>query len=465
MKKLYFYIIVAFLTSTVHLDCMIRSVEQRIANIKLDLNQEFGQPDDRDMFVVTVTRTPVASSAPAPLISHNEFEQVLKLLYASTVDAGCCLKRWWHGSDAAVSPTYSRDGVSLNQVIDNPLDIRGIQAIQRSSICSAAQDIGRYFIGNKMSGACKLVVFNEMFFSQLEPLDTDQKNFIERKLFDLSTSSSNAIFYPNFLYTETRHVTGTDVYGDLLRMGRNTRGGLAVIDTVIPGLTAGIVAAVNPSMIFSNTRRALRGCATVIQAAVPNNATHIDWEYLTNETYAIHDGVILTKNRKVGYFVESDAAVQRGVLYSSGSGHDESVVLGVHPLRDKLLRNVTIDLCLDLNLGIRRNSANHWTNPVPVGVRVGARDSSLHFVQSNSINPFYDVTNRENLPKETGVVHADKYPHPSWNVPSSTSRPQNIYLPYIDTVTGNVKDDFLGYKSVFSTRIVDSDYAFSFLKL
>lgn len=55
----------------------------------------------------------------------------------------------------------------------------------------------------------------------MDPLDTNQKNFIEGEIFGLSQHTPNTIFYPNFLYTETRNVPGRDVHNVLARMGAN----------------------------------------------------------------------------------------------------------------------------------------------------------------------------------------------------------------------------------------------------
>jgi hypothetical protein len=447
-------------------------MEAGITALKADLNAEFGQQADTDMFAITVTRTPIISSNPAPLISHSEFEQVLKLLYASCVNPGCWLTRWWRGSEAAIPPLYSRDGIVLNGIIDNGIDANGgLPAKTVSAVDFVKENIGRSFLKNNMRDACKLVVFNEMFFSQLEPLDTDQENFIERKIFDLSRSSPNTVFYPNFLYTETRNVPGSTVHGDLVRMGTNTSArGLAAIRNVLPASVGGAAVVHNPNMVFNDERRSLRACALEVnRRGVPNDGTLIDWEYLVNETHAINNGNVLTKYRKVGYFGESDSAIERGVLYDSGPGYDEAVLTGPHTLRDRLLRNISIDICLDLNLGIRRGGVNHWINP---GV-MAARDSSLHLIQSNSINPFYDcdlnprlnLVNRRNLPHNRGILHVDKYPHPSWNIPGAVNRPQDVYLPYFDTAAGDIKDDFLCCKDEFHLRIVESDYRFSFLRI
>ena len=97
-------------------------MDANVAALKSDLNAEFGRQAGDDMFVISVTRSPILSGS-APLISHNEFEQVLKLLYASCVNPGCWLTRWWRGSEAAPAPVYFRDNMTLNSAVDQPIDI------------------------------------------------------------------------------------------------------------------------------------------------------------------------------------------------------------------------------------------------------------------------------------------------------------------------------------------------------
>lgn len=462
MKK-NFYTVVVYI-GLMNLFCVdvLHGIFANVASLKSDLNTEFGYQASNDIFVVAVTRTPVSSlSGSAPLISHNEFEMVLELLYASCVYPGNWLSRWWRGNDATVSPPYSRGLVTLNDTVDNLIDSAGGLPISViNAVNSVKQDIGRYFISNNMRDACKLVVFNEMFFSQLEPLSTVQKDFIEGKIFDLSRSSLNTVFYPNFLYIETRNVSGLTVHNDLIRMGTNAGAyGSSGINSVFHGVISTFTA--NPSMFFNDAGRTLTQCARLVQRNVPNNNNLVAWKYLINETHTINGGSVLARYKKVGYFRENDNSIKNGALYDSGPGYDEAVLIGTNSLRDRLLRNISIDICLDLNIGIRSRGVNHWMNPsgTPLG------DSRLHIIQSNSIDPFYNPVNRMNLPVNRGIIHVDKYPHPSWNVPGMVNRPQDIYFPYIDARTGDLKDDFLHYKSEFHLRIAESDYRFSFLKI
>jgi hypothetical protein len=124
---------------------VLHGIETRIVTLKSDLNIEFGQLADADMFAITVTRTPISPGS-APLISHNEFEQVLKLLYASCVDPGCCLTRWWRGSEAAIPSPYYRNDIVLNDTVDNTIDdAGGLSARTVDAVGSVGQNMGRVF--------------------------------------------------------------------------------------------------------------------------------------------------------------------------------------------------------------------------------------------------------------------------------------------------------------------------------
>lgn len=307
-------------------------MDANVAALKSDLNAEFGRQAGDDMFVISLTRSPILSGS-APLISHNELEQVLRLLYASCVNPGCWLTRWWRGSEAAPAHVYSRENITLNSAADQPIDIaRSFPARTIEAINAISQSIGSYFIRNNMKNACKLVVFNEMFFSQLAPLTANQKNFIENKLLNLSKDSLNTVFYPNFLYTENRRVPGHTVYDSLVRMGveagaPNTGAsgtgasssgtpatpisGLDAIRAIFPNIAVNTVVSPNPTMIFNQAARSLNGCAREIRRRnVPNNGSPVDWEYLVNETYAINNGSVLTKYKKVELGISKKVTLQ-----------------------------------------------------------------------------------------------------------------------------------------------------------
>ena len=177
---------------------------------------------------------------------------------------------------------------------------------------------------------------------------------------------------------------------------------------------------------------------------------------LLNETSSLGRGKVLTRYKKVGYYSESDRDISSGALYDSGPGYDEAVGES-SSLQRVLLRNFTTDICLDLNIGVRQRSANHWINPL----ERQPRDSCLHIVQANSIDPFLNSINRSNLPLNRGIIHADKYPHPSWISPQSR-RPQNIFLPY-RSVNDKIVDDLVRHKEEFCVRFENNDYKFSFL--
>lgn len=396
---------------------------QRLNVLKDELNGIFGLPANSKMCTVVVTRTPT-QPGPSALISHNEFEQVMRLLYASCVYPGNCIAHCLRGSDAAIAPEYANGGVQLNGRVGN------VSAVELGSINAAIQQIGQYFVSNHMQKMCKFVIFNEMFFSQISPLDSIQKDFINNRLSALSIDSPYTIFYPNFLYTEHRRVTGHFIHNRLLDM-QNAK-------------------AANKMII---RQPYINSCERHVNAIANDGQLH-DWNFLVNETCSINSGRVLTKCKKHGYYEEADQSIANGTLYDSGVGHDEAFG-GVSPLQTALLHNITIDICLDLNLAIRRNGVQ-WTNPV-----IMPQDSNVHIVQSNSIDPFYSQ-NAQNLPTMRGVIHADKYPHPSWNSPG-VNRPQDIFFPYYDGV--GIIDDIIGFKSEFHLRFVDNDYRFTFLKI
>lgn len=68
--------------------------EQRIDKLRRDLDENFKQSNSDNMFVITVTRTPSLQFS-TPLISDDEFGQVLRLLYAMCAHPGLVTGR--HG--------------------------------------------------------------------------------------------------------------------------------------------------------------------------------------------------------------------------------------------------------------------------------------------------------------------------------------------------------------------------------
>ncbi len=406
------------------------SPNQRLNNLKNELNREFGLSIDSDIIVITVTRTPI-NAGPSALISHLEFEHVLALLYASCVYSGNFFIRWWKGSKFAEAPRYSNNNISLNTVINNS---RSLSAIELDSIKSIQQRMGEYFLSNNANEKSKLIIFNEMFFSQVMPLNVNQKDFIKNCLCNLSIHSPYTILYPNFLYTEQRSITGTDIAFVFTNMENAKNSGKMNIS----------------DNDFSR-------CRSII-STIPNNGIIHNKNFLINETYSINGGRVLTRYKKVGYFHENDQCISSGMLYDSGPGYDEAFGT-FSQLQQILLRNISTDICLDLNIGIRRNNPLLWRNPI-----VGAlpQDSNLHIVQSNSIDPFYTPQNVMNLPRMRGIIHADKFPYPSWNSPS-TNRPQDIFLPYYNGTV--ILDDIIGCKEEFHLRFVGNDYRFTFIKI
>ncbi len=392
------------------------SPSERLDMFRRELNGEFHLPLNTDICTLVVTRTPT-QVGPLSQISRCEFENLLGLLCAAC--------------GAPETSTHFDECALLDKDVNG--DLIKLSKVEERSIATAKQQISRYFADNRLWNVSKLVIFNEMFFSQIRPLEDHQRKFIEENLFALSNGSPYAILYPNFLYTEQRKVSGEDINSAILKMQNSINSGTMVI-----------------------APNSLKRCATMA-GSVPNNESIFKHMFLINETHSINRGRILTRCKKHGYFHESDLSVSMGVLYDSGIGCDEPQ--GEHSsLQDILLRNITTDIYLDLNLGTRIRNKMFWCN---TGVTYPC-DSRLHIVQSNSIDPFYNPRNAANLPKQRGILHADKFPHPSWNSPS-VNRPQDVFLPYYDGK--QIVDDIIGIKNEIHLRFVGNDYRFTFMQI
>jgi hypothetical protein len=182
---------------------------QNFDNAKADLRAAFGQDPNGPLSVITVARSPIDPVGSTELISHDEFEQVLKLLYPlcsgqyapfyvgsmgfkripflSRIPGVDRLRKWWLMNVPRV-PLNDSPGAQL------PFGHRHI--VDVDAMCNDFL----YFHNAYLRNACNIVVFNEMFFSQTDPLTEMQKIFINDKLLELSQASAHTLLYPNFLY-------------------------------------------------------------------------------------------------------------------------------------------------------------------------------------------------------------------------------------------------------------------------
>lgn len=346
-------------------------------------------PDDGPLSIVTVTRSPIDPVGTTELISHNELEQLLRLLYSlcngtdapnyseiTGVNHITLLSRipgvdrfrnwWWHNLKVPLN-------ISLNAQL--PVGHQHIGDVD--SFCNDFQHFHERYLRN----ACNMIVFNEMFFSQVDPLTLEQKNFITDKLIELSSWAKNSFFYPNFLYTENRTVSGQEIYDFLDQMDINITNG---------------------RMDINYDPWCVRNCRTAISnnGILANGIMH-NQEFLVNETYGINRGAIVTKYKKATYWNESNNSIDVGVLYDFGTGIDTQPAEST-PVCRVLLDNVSTEICYDLANGVRQ--ANNWNN--------GAQSSRIHILQSNSIDPFSEIPSNNNidkLPLDVPLIYADSY--------------------------------------------------------
>ncbi|MDR1236306.1 MAG: hypothetical protein LBJ96_04845 [Holosporaceae bacterium] len=402
MPKLLFIIVSVFLATDNFVyatDENVNSIDKNVESVKNALNGALGLPSKSPMFIVKVRRqvlhlkekevapgkkartrwgkpvwivdeekqkTPFKGKT--PLISNDEFEQLLKLLYSLCSNQG-----------APIHPKRSilRSRQNVEVTADNVASV--------DALCG---DLAAYKA--KINDACTLVVFNESLFSQDPPLESSQKNFILDQLKILSSSSPNTVFYPNFLFTEMRGNTKEEAMAAQKEMEDNEKIG---------------------RMIFKNiddyplhcTPTTYSGKKTENVFGKKSNNEKRQIGYLLNETIAIHGGEVLTAYKKFTYFSESNETIHAGGKYDFGEGKDVATDVSEdhENLQKVLLENISTEICYDLAYGVRYK--NGWTNLT--------EPSKLHIIPSNFITAFGRAfsDNISHLPLGVGIINAD--PH------------------------------------------------------
>ena len=219
MKWGFFYLKPIMCVLVLFLVCLQNSfcVLQNFDTAKKELRLALGQEENGPLSIITVARTPNPPNTTV-LISHDEFEQVLRLLYP--LCSGSDAPHYLRFANSRRIPFWStfplvdrvRNLSSYHVVLNNapsvlaekwPDDI--VQVSNMSKDFKALYNM-------HLKRSCNIVVFNEMFFSQTNPLTEGQKDFISNKILDLSQTSRYCLFYPNFLYTKSRKITGSDIF-------------------------------------------------------------------------------------------------------------------------------------------------------------------------------------------------------------------------------------------------------------
>lgn len=416
-----------FSATIVVLFCNAVHPTQIVSNIRNDINTEFGRPANADMMIITAERFPIDGGS--SLISHNEFEQILRLLYGVCINTQSKLIEYLCGSNI---PTYRRNGVALGK--DKEISQRDkdqIEEIRRDISCIN-------FCGNDVRKTSKLIIFSESFFSHSEPLNEEQKNFIENKLLTLSKSSNHSILYPNFLYTKVIKKRGKEVYADLLAMGKRAgEAGLNIVrgcvQKTIPNWGDGEQAE-NSNTEFIDAY-VLKCCAENITLRVPNNEIVVDQEYIFNETCAICRGERVTKTTKAGYQSNCNLKIAQGCLYATDSGKTEAMPVNKRnaSLQNTLLRDISVDLDPQFSPNLLKQ----------INCRVIAKDSRLHIFQLYSSQPDMIISSFSSID----------------------------YLPYIDNsekledLVDSENSDLMYSRNSFSKNISGNLIKFDFLRI
>lgn len=227
--------------------------------------------------------------------------------------------------------------------------------------------------------ALKIVVFNECFFQKTQPMpENDETSGSARCIIDwcksISSLCENSLFYLNLLcQVPCAHAE----HSKIIQKNR---------------------ASYSTDKMFIDTKSLRRFPANYHQNADINGI-------FKNITYGIFDGEIATSYQKRSYCAEWNAGIATKFIYDFGSGKD----IPHNEIGRKLIHKISTEICFDLCKGVRQS--NNWKNGA-----MFARQSIFHVLQSNSINPICGTPpndNKNRLPKDTIIVHADSKLCPS----------------------------------------------------
>lgn len=301
------------------------------------------------------------------------------------------------------------------------------------------------------------VVFDEMFWSQLEPInevaeDGEQevtKQDIDDMLRNLSSQYKNVFFVVNYLYKSRidnqdeieeekekfrQYLQDQNSYKCFETLANLIDYNLKCImdeenlendDFVM--LLQNIIAqynsfnneySMNDFILQYITNQLLNryGLANIYEIdgiinLVPNIIAYINTEIenlgnnafykFQNQTSVIHNGETLITHNKKNYFNEYNEGIfQHGYTYDPGDGYNKIV----HPelnanIKKYIQKHLGIEICLDLNCEVSVENNFYMTNANDI-------DPELFIVQSDIIDIHED--NKYNLPFNTVILHSDK---------------------------------------------------------
>lgn len=324
------------------------------------LNSALGICFTKPIYLITVTRSQGNCDAACGLggVHHNRGNAVLAQAdwqYITNVLSDLCVDV---GVIANLNPVLRPNEANLRAYISNN-------------------------IGN-LRGSCKIVVFNEAFFKKTHLTNAEYTSFINGGgivappavgIIALSNACSRTIFYPNFLYERPYNNLVDQAILDRYNNAANDLiiGPDTHVNFLVPGAMPG-------------------GVPPFPAHVVPTNI-------VTNETYGISRGNILTTYKKRSYFREADFDIMNNnYIYDFGTGFDQASYNGANvqlrKLRDTLLKYIRTEICMDLACGVRHS--NGWSNL--------NKDVGLLVLQSNRIDPlgmFLPSNNINHLPKNS----------------------------------------------------------------
>lgn len=292
-------------------------------------------------FIITVTRL---SSRKTTKIRQEELDNILN-----------CLSNLCTGEDFI--------NTHAGQL---PSSITGVLPLEKN----LKPFIRKIHSDNLIKNYAKIIIFNEMFFSQEEPLNFLEKESIELALNDLSKKDRFLLLCPNFLFLEKVKPTLREEMKEVIQK---------TIDSIK-----------NESMQIDDS------CILRFLQKIANARSSTDASFnitpLINKSLCIHNGVTLMEYMKSTYFQESDNDLidtSKNCWYFFGNGEDRLV--RNNKLSQFLLRNISFEICFDLANGIRKKQK---------------KDSKLHILQSNWIDST-DYQNQNNLVENKLIIHVD----------------------------------------------------------
>ena len=267
-------------------------------------------------------------------------------------------------------------------------------------------------------GSCKIIAFNEMFFSQEQALELNEGvsyNSILELIKKFSKEIPNSIVLYNVLYKNEREA-GLDelLYLYALTLFRNSQGGMVMDEG---DLSENLWNNIEKTFEDSDIKDKLRDWKERVEdyiskQEIKENSDTFSFDdfklslgeddckaanvrFLKNETACISGETLLFTYKKSTYCKENDGLIQEGYIYDLGDGYP-SLTSGNQPAT--ICDAISTEICFDYELGVRKN--NQWKSRRDSQGKV----SKLHVIQSNSVEALPSSNKR---PQGKPILYAD----------------------------------------------------------